>query len=297
MKKIIIVGCSVSGHTAAVNLKNKSDKFEVSIITEENYPFYDRRKLTELISGNINEEKELFVCEEEFYRKSNINFLKDSAVVSANISKKQLSLKDKQASLNFDYLVVASGQKPVVPEIPGSRKTGVFSFYSLQDAKDITAYFIDEQICLVGLNDVSLHLSEALAAKYQTGVKIISEVAPSQAQALPVGVEVIQSKPQEIIGEGQVQAVKLYSGKIIAASAVIFTDSRQANVGFLKNCGIETIDSRLAVDDLMRTSNKDIFACGSVASRRDAFQAEKTWEDCLNDGINLAENLIKITGD
>jgi len=291
MAKIVIIGASISANTVALSLRAKDKDCAITLITEENYPLYDRRKLPDFLKCDGVKEEDLFIYRDNSYSDSNINFLKNKEVTSVNLKKKIIYFHDK-TTLGYDFLVVACGLKIVPPEIPGVKKEGVFALNSLDDFKKFSRYFINEQVCLVGSDITDLNLAKAIAAKYKVEVKLLSR-ARFDLASLPLEIEVLDSAPQEIIGEGEVQAVKLDSGKIIAVSAVIFREKLEGNTDFLKDTGIERLSTFIVVDSALRTNSEEVFACGAAAVWRGEAQKIKDWDDCIREGVLLAEEINK----
>jgi NAD(P)H-nitrite reductase large subunit len=60
MKKIIIIGSSAAGYTLAQRLLAKDSQRSVTIVTQEPFAPYDRRKLLGYFAGAVKE-KELFL--------------------------------------------------------------------------------------------------------------------------------------------------------------------------------------------------------------------------------------------
>jgi len=264
MNNVVIIGASVSGHSIAMRLREKDKSCQITLISDENYPSYDHFKLADLING-IVQEKEIFLCYEELYKRENINFLKGRRVGSLNTQKKLIYFKDK-GSISYDILVIASGRSPVLPEIPGARKDGVYRLYTLDDAKEFLKHYLMEPVCIVGEDAFALKIAEAVSEKHKVEVKFLSQKAFDPG-LIPNNVEVINDSIQEIIGEGQAQAVKLASGKAIAVSAVIFMGNYKSNIEFLKNTEVAVKDDFVIVDGCMQATVKDIFACGSIVHR------------------------------
>jgi len=279
MNNIVIIGASLSGHNIALRLRGKDKDCRITLISEENYPPYDHIKLADLISGVI-QEKDIFLCNEELYRRENINFLKGKKAGSLNTQKKLDYFKDK-GSVSYDILVIASGRSPVLPEIPGARKEGVYRLYTLDDTKEFLKRYISEPVCISGENVFALKIAEAITEKYKVEVKLLAHKVFDPG-SIPKNVEVINDSIQEIIGEGEVQAVKLASGKAIAVSAVLFIDNHKSNIEFLKGTQVAVKDDLVVVDSCMQTTVKDIFACGSIVHR-----------DSVVISIMLADNIIR----
>jgi len=264
MNKVVIIGVSVSGHNIALRLKGKEPNCDITLISDENYPPYDHFKLADLISGVISE-KDIFFCSEDFYLKQNINFLKDKKAASLNTQKKLVYFKDK-GSISYDFLVIASGRSPSLPDIPGARKEGSLLLYTLDDTKEFLKRYISEPVAVVGSDNFALKMTEAISDKYGVEVKLISRKSFDPG-LIPKNVEIIHDSVKEIIGEGQVQAVKLESGKAISISAVLFMDDYKSNIDFLKNTDVRVKDDFVVIDAWMQTTVKDIFACGNVVAK------------------------------
>ncbi len=261
---VVILGASVSGHNIARRIREEDRDCRITLITDEDYPAYDHLKLVDFISG-ITHEDGIFLCSEEWYVNNNISFIKNKRAGAINTSKKQLYFKDK-GSINYDILVISSGRSPVVPEIPGARKRGVFRLYTLDDAKSFLKHYIASTVCVVGSDVLALKMSQVICEKYKTEVKLLSESVFDPSLIHP-DIEVINDAAAEILGEGEVQAIKLKSGKVFGVCAVLFMGEYKSNIDFLKGSDIKVDNDFVLVDGWMCTSNKDIFACGSVVKK------------------------------
>jgi NAD(P)H-nitrite reductase large subunit len=261
---IVIIGASVSGHNIALRLREKNKDCRITLISEENYPAYDHLKLADFVSTTISE-RDIFLCNEDDYLKNNINLIKNKKVGSLNTQKKLVYFKDK-GSINYDILIIASGRSPVIPDIPGAKKTGVYRLYTLDDVKEFLKHYIAQPVCIVGSNSFAIKMAEAVSEKYGVEIKLLSRAAFDPAD-IPKDTEVIHDSLQEIVGEGQTQAVKLKSGKALGVCAVLFMDNYKSNIDFLKGADIQTKDDFVLVDGWMRTNQGNIFACGSVVRK------------------------------
>lgn len=289
MPKVIIIGSSVSGVQLAFNLRDKSSDLDVTLISQENYLPYDKRKLPSFLSGSLKEE-DLYLFSEKDLNDKGINFLRENKVISVNPKKKVVSSKDRQA-LVYDILVIASGVNAFIPDIPGAKKEGVFDFCSLDDFKKLSKYYIGEQVCVFGSNTAALNIAESITHKYKVEVKLVSSL-PLEGSVVNPQIELLNLEPQEIIGEGQVQAVKFSSGKVISACAVIFMDKFQGNTAFLKDSPFVFENKFVVVDTGFRTNLENIFACGAVCTRAGEPGRMKTWDECVQESFETAESII-----
>jgi NAD(P)H-nitrite reductase large subunit len=296
MTKIVIIGASVAGHSVAVNLREKNKDCFITLITEEPHPFYDRRKLIGYLCGNIKE-KELFLATPDFYAAGNINFLKERKAVGVNTAKQTVYLKkeEKRESCPYDFLVICSGRKTILPDIPGINKDSVLRMDTLSDFKEVKSRLIGDTVCFLGWNRLACEIAKALASKHKE-IKLIMKEAP--LDPLPgEGVEVINSELVDVIGESGVQAVKLKEGKIIGACLVmVFMSLPRAAMDFLDGANIELSEDAVSVDERMRTNLDNVFACGAISAPKDFSPRLKTWDETVMESKVLVDNLIQVMG-
>jgi NAD(P)H-nitrite reductase large subunit len=294
MPKIAIIGASCAGHNAALKLREIDPESEITLLTEEAYPFYDRRKLVEFLAGSVTE-KELISAAQDLYAGKTIVFLPSKKASSLNTTKRIIYFKDK-SNLGYDFLVIASGRRVVPPEIPGAKRNGVFTFCGLDDYKKFKerASIMKGTVCLVGQGEEALAIAQAISRAFKVEVKMASTRLEDAALSLPQEIEIIASPLQEIIGEGEVQAVKFKDGKAVGASSVVFLEGLKNNTDFLKNTEVELLDDAVLVDEDMRASIDNIFACGAVARRKgSAVCSVKSWDDIVLETLSLASGFLR----
>ena len=74
----------------------------------------------------------------------------------------------------------------------------------------------------------------------------------------------------EILGEEKVKAVKLENGEVLESDAVVLSMGYKPNADLARKAGICVNESGfIVVDEYMRTHEKDIFAIGDCAQKRD----------------------------
>ncbi|MBU1997895.1 MAG: FAD-dependent oxidoreductase [Candidatus Omnitrophota bacterium] len=291
MSRIVIIGASAAGHTLAAKLREANKDNSITLITEESYLAYDRRMLLDFVFGLIKE-KELYLCDKDYYRDNNINFLSPVKVTGLNPQKKIVYCRDNEKSVNFNYdiLIICSGRRFILPQIEGARKPGVFNLNSLDDYKELAPYLIGDTVCLAGNNKFSWDMARALAVRKKE-VKLIAVAENPIPQPLE-GIEVINSQITEVIGESQAQAIRLKEGKLIGVAAVIFAEELKSNAEFVKGAGLDISSDYILVDNRMQTNIPDVYACGQIARYKDSINEEKSWNGIIQEAQSLAETLL-----
>ncbi|MEW6075426.1 MAG: NAD(P)/FAD-dependent oxidoreductase [Candidatus Omnitrophota bacterium] len=305
MTKVVFIGASAAGHTAAVALRGKNKNCAVTLITQERHSFYEKRRLADFLAGRISE-GQLAGVSEEFYGQQGIVFLKEKEVTTVNPERKRICFEGENP-LAYDLLAVCSGVSFTLADIPGAKKRGVFRLQSLNDAKEFLSYLINAPVCVVGSNPYALAIADSIASK-QKEVKLIAPsgidptlkskyVTEALSEQAAGTIEVVNSQITEIIGDGEVQAIRIKTGKIIGACAVIFADCTQGNTAFLKNSNIKMRKGLLSVDEALRTSLDSVYACGSVCIGEQEETRVKTWDEVIREGHALADSLHRAIGE
>lgn len=290
MLKTVIIGNGIAGASACETLL-AAGKTEIAIISKSEYPAYDKNKLTAYLSADINE-KGAFIFPEDYYEKNNINLFKDSEVVRLDTKRQRVILKNN-TKIDYAFLMIASGCSTDIPDIPGKAKEGVFGLDSLEDAKTVRErLLISENICLITESYYPEALVELLLAKNKE-VKIVARQI-LEPFTVKERLELLSGiTPQELIGEGELQAVKLSNGKVIAADLALFLGPHRPNTNFLKDTDIRTENGYILANSLMQTSREEVFACGSACASEGGIRPDKTWETAKQEGILAAQGLLK----
>lgn len=293
MAKIVIIGNSSAGFSCCDTLLKNSASCEITVISQEEYPAYKKNLLIDYLEGSIKEE-ELFLCENYFYEKNKIDFLKGAKVIRIDTKKRAVGLKDNR-KINFDYLVIASGQKVNIPDIPGKGKDGVFAVYDLEGIKKIKErLMIAHTLAIIGEAKLALKLGEVIA-KRDKEIKIISSSRPESFMPNEKIEWIDNFGLAEFIGEGaELKAMKLNNGKAVGISLALFIGNYLPSTEFLKETEIKTHQDYILADDAMATNMENIFACGSVCKNANFLEIEKTWDEAAGEGALAAQNIIKL---
>lgn len=294
MAKIVIIGNSAAGFSVLENLIRELPDKQLTVVSKEEYPAYRRNFLIDYFSGKIEEEG-LFLCAQDFYKRKGVIFHANAEAERIDTKRHQVILKNR-SRIDYDYLVIASGNKIDIPDIPGKNKDGSFAFYYLEEIKEIkNKLMLADTVCVTGEIKLCVRLAEAILFKYPNKeVKIITK--ESHASLLSEGkIELLTGVSiQELIGEGCLQAIKLDSGKIIASSLLLFAGDYKASSGFLKDTEINNDSGYIITDENMRTNLDNVFACGSIAKNSSSSLKDKLWKDCIEEGGIAASSIIKL---
>lgn len=279
MKNYLIVGNGVAGTTAAENVRKQDKEGKITIVTDEDFPFYWRLRLNEYLAGDLTEEA-LAAKKAQWYGDQRIDLKLKTLIAGADPNEKVVFTEDKQR-LSYDSLLIATGSHSFIPPIKGSEKEGVFALRNIQDARGISVWAKDiEDVVLIGGGLLGLEAGNALLklGKKVTVVEFFPRLLPRQldvdgAQRLQKVMEKmgfsfrLGARTQEISGTDQVTGVLLEGGESIPSKMVIISAGVRPNLELAEPLGLEN-DKGIKVDEYLRTNQTDIYAAGDVAEFR-----------------------------
>jgi nitrite reductase (NADH) large subunit len=279
MSNYLIIGNGVAGTTAAENIRKQDKKGNITIVTDEDLPFYWRIKLNEYISGDIPEEQ-LLAKKEDWYRDQNIALKLKTRIVGADAQKKVVVTEDKE-ELAYDSLLIATGSHSFIPPIKGSEKKGVFALRDVQDARDISLFAKSaEEVILIGGGLLGLEAGNALRklGKKIMVVEFFPRLLPRQLdvdgagrlQKIMEGMGFsfrLGAKTQEITGDDKANGALLEGGETLSGQMVVISAGVRPNLELAEPMGLKT-DKGVVVDERLRTNQPDIYAAGDVAEFR-----------------------------
>jgi nitrite reductase (NADH) large subunit len=279
MANYLIIGNGVAGTTAAENIRKQDEKGNVTLVTDEDLPFYWRIQLNEYISGDITEER-LLAKKEDWYRDQNMTLKLKTRIVGADAQKKVVVTEDGE-ELGYDRLLIATGSHSFIPPIKGSEKKGVFALRDVQDARDISLFAKSvEQVILIGGGLLGLEAGNALRklGKKIMVVEFFPRLLPRQLDV--DGAERLQkimegmgfsfrlgAKTQEIRGDDTAKGALLEGGETLSGQMVVISAGVRPNLELAEPLGLKT-DKGVVVDERLQTNQTDIYAAGDVAEFR-----------------------------
>jgi nitrite reductase (NADH) large subunit len=301
MTNYLIIGNGAAGTTAAEHIRKLDSNGALTILTDEDLPFYYRVRLNEVISGELSEQ-EIVAKQEQWYREQEIDLKLETRVVDADVSRNVVLTADNR-EYPYDRLLIAAGSHSFIPPIKGAETRGVFALRSIQDVREILSYAGGvENVVIIGGGLLGLETGNALHKrdKKLMVVEFFPRLLPRQLDPAGAGMlEVIMAemglsfrlgaKTQEIIGQEHVEGVLLEGGEELPAEMVVISAGVRPNLELAQSLNLDT-DKGIKVDNRLRTSRTDVYAAGDVAE----FQGVPygIWTASLDQGkvagINLA---------
>jgi len=276
--KHVIIGNGPAGVIAAETLRKLDANAEITLTGDEPEPPYSRMAIPYLLMGNIAEQGTHLRKDQDHFARLNISLV-NSMAEKIDTAAKSVKLANGK-TLAYDRLLIATGSHPVHPPIPGMDLPGVYTCWSLADARQIIAKAKPgARVVQMGAGFIGCIIMEALAARgveltvVEMGDRMVPRMMNETAGGLirqwveAKGVRVHVSTRIEAItaakGANGELGARLSSGASLPADMIISATGVRPNIAFLQGSGISTKDGVL-VDDRLQTSMPGIYAAGDV---------------------------------
>lgn len=289
MKHVVIIGNGVAGITAARHIRKRSD-CSITVVSSEYPHFFSRTALMYVYMGHMKFEH-IKPYEDWFWKKNRIDLVFDHAL-SIDTDRKMVTLRSGQR-LSYDKLVLATGSRSIIFDVPGNQLAGVQALYSYQDLQAMEAGTRDiNSAVVVGGGLIGVEMAEMLHSRKIESTMIVREpafwnnVLPIQEATMisnhiaSHGIKLRhQTEVKEILSDdhGRVRAVRTSSGDEIRCQFVGIAVGVQPNIAWLQDSAVTT-NRGVLVNEFLETNIVDVYAIGDCVERKEALEGRKSIE-------------------
>jgi len=285
--KFVIIGGDAAGMSAASRAKRTDPGLEVIVLEQTQDVSYSACGMPYNIADPGRSIDELVVRKAEVFRqKQGIDLRTGHRVEAIDPSRRTVSgtgTDRRPFVVAYDRLLIATGARPAMPDLPGIGNEGVVALKNLEDGRRIKALLRGrnaERVVILGMGYIALEMAEALRSR-GIAVSLVKprpgllpwmapELSAVVGEALAANGVVRHDgqRPERIeargdrlrvVGEG----LDLPADMVLVATGVVPNSEMAAAAGLALGPG-----GAIAVDRRVRTSVPDIYAAGDCA---DAF--------------------------
>ncbi len=288
MKNVVIIGQSPAAFAAVKAILDRDPSVAVTLISCDGQLPYDRMLLPGLVDRSVKE-KDLFCADEDFYKSAKIQLIQGKEISRINFTRKRVFMADK-IQADFDGLIITDGPDPRLPQIKGVRRQGVFHLARLETVRSLVRYLpFTETAVVEPVGFCGIKAALALKAVGKDVAVVLRQetllpdiLAPQRGQVLAQallkrGVRVISGGIEDIIGEAEVKAVRLKSGKVVACDMAVFEDVA-VDLRYLSETELESAE-RITVSGSFRTQVAGVYALDAVCQMESPRFAGGYWND------------------
>jgi NADPH-dependent 2,4-dienoyl-CoA reductase/sulfur reductase-like enzyme/nitrite reductase/ring-hydroxylating ferredoxin subunit len=268
---VVIVGAGAAGAAAAEALRRHGYTGPVTMVGDE--APVDRPNLSKDYLAGTAPEEWMPLRSPAFYADNGIDLVSDVIVSAVDISGRVVHISDGRR-LPYDALLLATGAEPRRLPVPGAELPHVHYLRTLADSRAIIdAAERAGRAVVVGAGFIGLEVAASLRHR---GMEV-AVVAPEEVPLAAIvgdtlgrfvtdlhrshGVVFHLGRGVESIGPA---SVELDDGSSLPAELVVIGVGVHPRADLAEAAGI-TVDDGIVVDELLRTSEPDVFAAGDVA--------------------------------
>jgi NAD(P)H-nitrite reductase large subunit len=306
----VIVGNGASGTYAAETIRKTDTEGEITLLTNEPYPLYNRVALPPFLRDQAKREK-VFLRTPEQHAEKGIKLLVNTPVVSVDTETRCATSADGQI-FPYDRLLIATGGRPNLLPAPGAgpEVKGIFNFQYWDEAEAIRERInTSRETVVVGGSYIAYELAEAFRhhglhvtwlirgprflrrVLDEDGGALVDDIARAAGVDIHYGGEVkeVHSK------DGQVCGVTTTTDQYLSCDMLGVGLGVKMNTDFLKETPI-VVRSGILTNEYLETNVQDVFAAGDVAEFFDVsiglHNQMGTWNNSVSHGRIAGANML-----
>jgi NAD(P)H-nitrite reductase large subunit len=245
----------------------------------------------------------------EWYQENDIHLFSGLTATELNTDEQHVTLSDGDV-LSYEKLLVAAGAHNRPWAVPGANKKGIHQLRTVDDARAIgeLAQGDRKHVVMIGSACVSFEIMEILHEQGHKVTAVIREkyyfepqlshegVEPIERTLTEKGIEILrETEVAEVLGDGQVEGVRLQDGREIACDAILAFIGVELPVEWLKQAGIATHKGVYA-NEYLETNVPHVWTAGDIAENWDLALGETVimgnWMSARLQGEMAGKNMV-----
>jgi apoptosis-inducing factor 3 len=304
-RTFVVIGAGAAGSAAVATLLGHGFGGRLIWLDQERQPAYDRTALSKfVIAGEMAPDEVSTLIEPDQLRKGHLD-RRFGKVRALDAKKRQIILADGQ-HIDYDAALLATGGKPLRPQLPGADLPGIMTLRSREDAaRLLDAAEPGQPVVIVGDGFIGLEAAAALR-KYGALVHVVTRHPVPLAKQLGERIGrcirelherkgVVFHGPTEVerfMGEDKVEAVQLANGEKLSTSLVLLGTGVKPATAFVQGVQLAK-DQSVSVDAELHAAD-GLWAAGDIATFPLAGQPVRIehWRLAQQHGVIAAANML-----
>jgi 3-phenylpropionate/trans-cinnamate dioxygenase ferredoxin reductase component len=274
---VVIVGAGHAGFQVAASLRQNGFKDRISLINDEPHLPYQRPPLSKAYLKGTGGPDSLMFRPQKFYADQAIELIADHATAIDRAARKLVLASG--ASLDYGHLVLATGARNRLLDIPNGNLANVRYLRILDDSEDLRARLAScGRVVVIGAGFIGLEFAATARIKglevdvLELASRVMARAVTAevsdyfQKQHTAAGIRIhlgVQATAIEAEG-GKVTGVSLSDGRHVPADLIVVGVGVLPNVELAAEAGLP-VASGIIVNEHLLTSDPNISAIGDCA--------------------------------
>ncbi|MFE3033910.1 FAD-dependent oxidoreductase [Streptomyces canus] len=170
-ERLVVIGGDAAGMSAASQARRMRDPDELEIVAFERGHFtsYSACGIPYWVGGDVAGPDQLIARTPEEHRERGIDLRMRTEVTEIDVERQRVRARDLDSGAeswtSYDKLVIATGARPIRPDMPGADAPGVHGVQTLDDGQaliDTLAHARGRRAVVVGAGYIGVEMAEAL---------------------------------------------------------------------------------------------------------------------------------------
>jgi NADPH-dependent 2,4-dienoyl-CoA reductase/sulfur reductase-like enzyme len=292
---VVVIGADAAGMSAASQAMRTAKKhgrpLEIVAVDRGHWTSYSACGIPYWVAGTVDGTDALVARTPAQHRANGIGVRLRTEAVHLDLENRSVGYVDRRTStegmLEFDHVVIATGARPIRPDVPGVDATGVHGVQTLDDGAALLQRLKarrPRRAVIVGAGYIGIEMAEAMVER-GLDVTVIDRAAEPMPtldpglgrqvhkamEAMGIGVETgTPVEAFEVGSDGAVRGV-VAGGRTHPADIVVLGLGVEPSTGLAEEAGLELGESGgLRVDDRMQVpGHHGVWAAGDCVESHD----------------------------
>ena len=275
---IIVIGHGMVGQKFLESL-GQGHGMQVTVLSEESRPAYDRVHLSAFFSGTSADE--LSLVPPGFFERSNLLLRLNTRAIAIDRAAQTVTVRNGEV-LHYDKLVMATGSYPFVPQLPGKDRKDTFVYRTIEDLEGMlacgkrsrTGVVIGGGLlgleCAKALRDMNLETHVVEFSPRLMAVQVDDgggRILRAKIEDLGVTVHTGKNTVGIVDGpDGKGHRMQFADGTHLDTDMIVYSAGIRPRDYLARECGLE-VGPRggISINNQCLTSDPDIYAIGECA--------------------------------
>ncbi len=288
MSRLVVIGGSDAGISAALRAREKDPEIEIIVLTADRSPNFSICGIPFYLSREMPDRcKQVYQAADEMVKREGVHLLVDHRAESIDSQNKTITIEEPGGSrrtVEYDKLILCTGAGTVPPKIQGTNLPGVFVLRWVEESLALRR-FLDEKkpasVVIVGGGAIGMEMVDALSGRgmevtvVECADTVLPNLDPEPGQQVGRilehhGVHVVMRTWVDTIEQaGSILRARGGDDFYVDAELVLVAAGPSPNIGLAAATGVQTGDfGAIRVTERMETNIADIYAAGDCAETR-----------------------------
>jgi NADPH-dependent 2,4-dienoyl-CoA reductase/sulfur reductase-like enzyme len=297
----------VAGYAARELTERGLEAGALAIVSQDSFLPYERPPLSKGLLAGREDVPEILINDEAFYRDHGITIMLDTRVERVDFDGRTLH-RDGGEPLSYEKLIIATGARPRMLNVPGATLDGVYYLRTIDDSRAIReAAGKAKRAVAIGGGFISMEVASVLASQGVETTMVFPEERVWERLFTPEISAFFERYYRErgvrietglqvtgIEGSSRASGVATSSGRNIDGELVVAGIGVVPNVDLFEGTGLN-LDRGIAVNECLETNLPNVYAGGDVAQYRDLLfgktRRAEHWDNAVEHGKHVARGL------